>query len=78
MKIHGEVIAFYERGFGFVIAEDRTTYFLHIKSITNNVWPTKGDIVEFEAGTAHQAGKGPQALNATVTQAEKIELKAGA
>jgi cold shock CspA family protein len=72
----GRVIQFFDRGFGFIVTEDRATYFLHIKHVVNNVWPKKGDVVTFEVGPTERPGKGPQAMNAVITVPEKEQAKA--
>jgi cold shock CspA family protein len=46
----GILTAWNERGFGFVMTEDREQFFLHVSKIINGpAIPVKGMTVEFEA-----------------------------
>jgi hypothetical protein len=72
MKASGEVLYFFDRGYGFVVGPDHTMYFLHATNVINNRLPVKGDKVLFEVGTA-LPGKYARALNVEI-----ISAKAGA
>lgn len=65
--MRGTVLSWYpERGFGFVISEDRKDYFLHVRSIVDHVVPRIGDVVEFELAESRKPGQRPEAVNATI------------
>jgi cold shock CspA family protein len=72
MRLEGKVVCFYDdRCFGFVMTEERKTYFLHVRHVQDGIMPKKGDVVTFEAGPI-RSGLAPMALNAV------ISAKAGA
>jgi cold shock CspA family protein len=79
MRLEGRVISFFnDRAYGFVMTEERKTYFLHARQVRDSIMPKRGDVVTFEAGTPSRLGKAPEALDAEIIPAEKVEPKAGA
>jgi cold shock CspA family protein len=57
-----------ERAFGFVLTEQRQTYFLHItKIVAGPLIPTVGSLVEFEVAPALPGKPLPNAVNAKIT-----------
>jgi cold shock CspA family protein len=62
----GTLTAWFERGFGFVVTEDRQQFFLHVSKISEGpAIPIRGMTVEFET-IAPTRGKLPEAVNARV------------
>ena len=63
----GVLTVWFDRGYGFVTAEDRETFFLHVNNLENpSIAPMKGDVIEFEAGDPYKPGKLPQAMKAKI------------
>lgn len=74
MRLEGKVISFFnDRAFGFVMTEERKTFFLHARQVRDSIMPKRGDVVTFEAGLSSRLGKAPEALDAEV-----VSAKAGA
>lgn len=62
----GILTAWFERGFGFIMTEDRQQFFLHISKISSGpAIPIRGMTVEFDA-IAPTRGNLPEAINARV------------
>jgi cold shock CspA family protein len=62
----GILTAWNERGFGFIMAQDRQQFFLHVSNIISGPpIPIRGMTVEFEA-IAPTRGTLPEAINARV------------
>jgi cold shock CspA family protein len=71
MRLHGTVVCFYDdRAFGFVMTEERKTYFLHVRQIHDGIVPKKGDVVTFAVDPARRAGLAAEALDAEVVSAK--------
>lgn len=79
MRYLGVVTGWSDRGYGFLLTEDRRQFFLHIHGmIDQSILPQKGDVIEFEARESSR-NKLPEAMNAVIistANAEKVELKA--
>lgn len=69
MRQHGILKAWFERGFGFVMTEDRKQFFLHISNLVDcSILPAQGDGIEFEAAEPRKQGGLPQAIKAVITR----------
>jgi cold shock CspA family protein len=63
----GVLTSWFEHGYGFIIAEKRQQYFLHVSAIIQGpAIPVRGSTVEFEVGPPHKNGKLPTAINAVI------------
>jgi cold shock CspA family protein len=73
MRLQGRVVCFYDdRAFGFVMTDERKTYFLHVRHIHGGFVPQKGDVVTFEVGPAHRAGLAAEALDAEIVSTKAV------
>lgn len=71
MKYRGVLTAWFERGYGFVMTEERKEFFLHTSGIVvGPPIPKRGSIVEFEVAPPFKGGKLPAAVNAVITEVE--------
>jgi cold shock CspA family protein len=58
------------RGFGFIVVDFRTRFFMHVSNYKSDVVPTEGLVVTFDIAPPYKPGGLDQAVNVTPITAQ--------
>jgi cold shock CspA family protein len=74
MQLQGRIVCFFQnRGYGFIKTPDEREYFFHLSNCKDKIALSVN--VDFESAPPVREGRGPQAVNITVSEVAPAERK---